>query len=55
MQVAGMCRPQRHVQHMQQEGLQQLLAEKGANQEQANLPRLLSALIYIQSMDPSRS
>ena len=31
MQVPGMRRPQRRLQHMQQEGLQQLLAEKGAN------------------------
>jgi hypothetical protein len=33
---------------MQQEGMQQLLAEKGAYQEQDNLPRLLGALINIE-------
>jgi hypothetical protein len=40
-------RPQRHMQYMQQEGVQQLLAEKGAHQEQDNLPRLLAVLINI--------
>jgi hypothetical protein len=29
---------------MQQEGLQQLLAEKRTNQEQDNLPRMLNVL-----------
>jgi hypothetical protein len=36
--------PQRRMQHLQQEGLQRLLAEKGSDKEQNNLPRLLGAL-----------
>jgi hypothetical protein len=40
MQATCMHGSQRRVQHMQQESVQQLLAEKGAYQEQDNLQRL---------------
>jgi hypothetical protein len=45
MQAACMRRPQRRVQHMQQERVQQLLAEERSHQEQDNLHWLLCALI----------
>ncbi len=50
LQVAGLLQPQRHVQHLQQEGVQQLLAEKGAHKEQGNLPGLLRALEQFSSL-----
>jgi len=44
MQVAGMLQSQWDMQHMQQEGVQQLLAKEGVDQERSYLPRLLNTL-----------
>jgi hypothetical protein len=49
MQAAGMLRPQRRVQHMQQECVQQLLSKEGTYQEQDNLRRLLADLEQFSS------
>ena len=44
MQVASMLQPQRDLQHMQQKGMQQLLAKERLDQKGSHLPELLKAV-----------
>jgi hypothetical protein len=55
LQVTRVLRSQRHVQYMQQKGVQQLFAEKRTHKEQDNLPWLLCALEQFSSLLKSAS